>query len=65
MDEAVYQALRQILTEAGHSESSSEELAYHVALHFPEHGATLLRADPVEIVPDLPEQPTTEEGGEA
>jgi len=65
MDEAVYEAMRQVLTTAGHSEASAADLAYHVALHFPEHGVTLLRAEPVEVTPTLPEHATMTDEEEA
>lgn len=50
MDQELYDLMLTVMTEAGLPDDSSAELAFHVALHYPEHGAALLAAhvDPVE-----------------
>lgn len=55
MDEdALRTALLAIMVDAGLPEGSSFELASHIALHFPEHGAALVAARAGE--PDVVEE---------
>lgn len=42
MNQNVYDGILAVLTAASFPADSSEELAYHIALHFPEQGAVLL-----------------------
>lgn len=42
MDEEVRARLLAIMTDAGLPEDSSAELAFHIAQHYPEHGAALI-----------------------
>lgn len=54
MDQTVYDALYAIMVAADLPEDSSAELAFHVALHYPEHGAAILAAPAAAPTPDAP-----------
>lgn len=41
-EEELRDALLQIMLDAGLPEDSSRDLAFYVALHYPEHGAALI-----------------------
>ena len=40
----LYDTLVSVMTAVGLPEDSSAELAFHISLHYPEHGAALLGA---------------------
>lgn len=42
MDEELMQRLLDLITEAGLPEDSSQEIAFHLALHYPVHAQALL-----------------------
>lgn len=48
MDEALMQQLLDVMTEAGLPEDSSQEIAFHLALHFPMHAQALLAHVPTD-----------------
>lgn len=53
MNQELYNRMMAIMASAGLPEDSSAELAFHVALHFPEHGAALI--DVGQVDPEEPE----------
>lgn len=51
MDQELYDQLLAIMVSADLPEDSSAELAFHVALHYPEHGAALIARHGAEPEP--------------